>query len=98
MNIITTEQLVAICCKAAANGYTKPACMAARLVGGEDPLEFCEALMRCQPGDYVHICKGARGQDDYKKLDQFVDGLPVWETEPQQYADDWAEEMLRHHG
>ena len=98
MNIITTEQLIAICAKAAANGYTKPACMGARLVFGEDPLEFCEAMMRCEPGDCVHICNGAMGQDDYRKLDHYVDGLPVWETEPQQYADDFAEEMLRHHG
>lgn len=98
MNIITTEQLVAICAKAAANGYTKPACMGARLVGGENPIEFCEAMMRCEPGAYVFICKGAMGQDAYRKLDYFVECLPVWETEPQQYAEDFAEEMLRHHG
>ena len=98
MNIITTEQLVSICAKAASNGYTKPSCGAAYLAADEDPIAFCDALMRAQPGDYVHISHGAMGMDSYCKLDRYVDGLPLWETFPQQYENDFAEEMIRHHG
>lgn len=98
MNIITTEQLVSICAKAASNGYTKPSCGSAYLAAGEDPRPFCDELLRIQPGGCVHISRGAMGMDSYCKLNQSVDGLPVWETEPQQYAEDFAEEMLRHHG
>ena len=99
MNIITTEQLISICCKAASDGYTKPSCGAAYLAADQNPIDFAEALFRAQPGDCVHISKGAMGMDSYSKLAANAeDGLPLWETEPQQYADDFAEEMLRHHG
>ena len=99
MNIITTEQLISICLKAASNGYTKPSCGAACLGVGENLIDFAEALFRAQPGDCVHISKGAMGQDSYEKLAATADdGLPLWETRPQQYAEDFAEEMLRHHG
>ena len=101
MNIITTEQLVGICIKATRDYWVKPVCGAARLGENEDPLAFAEALFRCPVGEYVHISHGAMGQDDYMKLAaQGDDGLPLWETQPQQCEDpdEWAAEMLRHHG
>jgi hypothetical protein len=99
MNIITTIQLAAICADAVTKANRRPVIKGTYLTEA-DCLPFVNELARAQPGDYVHIGMGAMGQDDYMALDQFIDGQRVWETEPQQYGDpdEFAAEMLRHHG
>lgn len=97
MNLITTLELASICADAVTKHNRRPVIKATYLTV-EDCLPFVNELARAQAGDCVHISKGAMGQDDYVALDKFIDGQRIWETEPQQYADDFAEEMLRHHG